>query len=180
MKAALSQPLIDRWYQDLYRFALILSLTGNEAPDLTQRTFARYAGSRHCLRDASQAKSCLFTVLYREFLDSRQQRQRESTTTKEDFSEPQVAEPAHPPYAVDASSALAALGQLEEAFRAPLALFYLENHSCKEIAEILGVPIDTVMSRISHGKESLRRLLQNGARQSDKNVPMASSSRLID
>lgn len=58
------------------------------------------------------------------------------------------------------ASLLVAPGTLEETFRAPPTLFYLDNHSCKEIAEIPGVPNGTVMSRISRGKKWLRARLQ--------------------
>ena len=80
MDAPLFQQLVDSWYDPLYRFALSLSRNGDEALDLTQQTFARWAEKGHGLRDSTKAKSWLFTVLYREFLTGRRHQQRESTS----------------------------------------------------------------------------------------------------
>ncbi len=61
---------------------------------------------------------------------------------------------------IDAATAMAALMKLDPVYRAPLTLFYLEEHSYKEIAGILGLPIGTVMSRLSRGKALLREQLE--------------------
>lgn len=163
MDAPLFQQLVDSWYDPLYRFALSLSRNGDEALDLTQSTFARWAEKGHGLRDASKAKSWLFTVLYREFLNTKRHQQRESTSADEGFFDDIPAEDRSVQAAAEGQDAMAALQQIDPVFRAPVVLFYLENHSYLEIAEILDVPIGTVMSRISRGKEQLRRKMRAGA-----------------
>jgi RNA polymerase sigma-70 factor (ECF subfamily) len=61
--------------------------------------------------------------------------------------------------ALDGANVLQTLRDLEEPFRAPLTLFYIEQFSYHEIAEILEVPIGTVMSRLTRGKAHLRQRL---------------------
>jgi RNA polymerase sigma-70 factor (ECF subfamily) len=60
---------------------------------------------------------------------------------------------------IDGATAVHSLTEVDEVFRVPLSLFYLEELSYKEIAQLLDVPIGTVMSRLSRGKEQLRNLL---------------------
>jgi RNA polymerase sigma-70 factor (ECF subfamily) len=61
--------------------------------------------------------------------------------------------------AFDGATVLQILREVEEPFRAPLTLFYLEQFSYQEIADMLEVPIGTVMSRLSRGKAQLRQRL---------------------
>jgi RNA polymerase sigma-70 factor (ECF subfamily) len=63
---------------------------------------------------------------------------------------------------LDARIVLDALLQVDEPYRATLARFYLCEFSYKEIAETLKIPIGTVMSRLSRGKEQLKSILSNG------------------
>jgi RNA polymerase sigma-70 factor (ECF subfamily) len=69
-----------------------------------------------------------------------------------------VEEPDEEPE-VDSQTLRTALEQLDDNYRAPLVLFYLRELSYKDIAETLGLPIGTVMSRLSRAKDALRKLL---------------------
>lgn len=172
MEASTFQQLIDAWYDPLYRFALSLTRNGDDALDLTQQTFARWAEKGHTLRDKDRAKSWLFMVLYREFVDSRRLKQREVLGEAEAALDRHPGHPSTAGSGVDAAAVVGALGALDETFRAPVSLFYLQSHSYKEIAEILDIPIGTVMSRIARGKEQLRAKLQIAATGSGKIIPM--------
>ena len=63
---------------------------------------------------------------------------------------------------------MAALQTVDEAFRAPLTLFYLEDMSYQQIAETIDVPIGTVMSRLSRGKAQLRMALESAGSAGSK------------
>src|SRR6266480_7727034 len=152
------QQLVDGQYAPLYRFALSLSKSEADAADLTQQTFFLWAAKGHQLRDRSKAKSWLFTTLYREFLGRRRHEVRLSKIELEGMREEEMSVLPNV-NALDSSIVLEALSEVGEPFRAPLTLFYLEQFSYQEIAEVLGVPIGTVMSRLSRGKAFLRQWL---------------------
>jgi RNA polymerase sigma-70 factor (ECF subfamily) len=166
------QHLIDTWYEPLYRFAFSLARNSDDALDLTQQTFARWAEKGHTLREKDRAKSWLFMVLYREFLNSRRLKRREVLGEAEAALDASQAAAAPGGTGLDSTAVVNALATLDETFRAPLTLFYLENHSYKEIAEILEVPIGTVMSRLARGKEQLRSKLQSRPETTGNVVPM--------
>ena len=63
---------------------------------------------------------------------------------------------------LDTAQVLAALEQLDEIYRSPVALFYLQDYSYLEIAGILEVPIGTVKSRLARGLDRLHQLLTGG------------------
>ena len=71
---------------------------------------------------------------------------------------------------MDGGVVMAALQEVDEIFRAPLSLFYLEDLSYQEIAEALDVPAGTVMSRLSRGKAQLRARLASRSAASPSNV----------
>ncbi|HEY1111675.1 MAG TPA: RNA polymerase sigma factor, partial [Opitutaceae bacterium] len=152
--------LVETYYAALYRFALSLARNATDAGDLTQQTFFIWATKGHALRDEAKAKTWLFTTLYREFLRVRRREAR--VTAIEELPEGEQDVPDVEPDAIgklDAQLVMDALQEVPETFREPLTLFYLQDLSYLEIAEILAVPIGTVMSRLSRGKGQLRALL---------------------
>ncbi len=144
-------------YEGLYRFALSLVRSEADACDLVQQTLLRWATKGDQLRDGTKVKSWLFTTLHREFLGRRRHEDKFPKVEISLVDEGELTAVSAPPEnQLDGVTVMAALQRLEETYRAPLALFYLEDHSYREIAEILEVPIGTVMSRISRGKAFLR------------------------
>ena len=153
------EELVTRYYQPLYQFAYSLTRTEADASDLTQQTFYIWAAKGHQLQDRAKVKTWLFTTLHREFLRAHRQRTRFSHYELDQMENqlpafwPSVADQ------LDSTQVLGTLAQVDQIFQAPLTLFYLEDCSYKEIAEILDVPIGTVKSRIARGIERLYQML---------------------
>lgn len=158
------ETLVERHYGALYRFALSLTRQETDAADLTQQAFLIWARKGHQLRDRAKARTWLFTTLHRLFIEFRRRADRfASEPLDETRPDLPTISPAQARQ-VDVETLLAALGDLDEVFRAPVALFYLEECPYLEIAEILGVPLGTVKSRISRGVAQLQRRLSEPPR----------------
>ena len=147
------------FYERLYAFGY--SLTGNQddASELTQEAFYRLLTRGGMVQDSSKIKSWLFTTLYRVFLSWEQRRALlphfEISSVENEIA---PVTPEQMDVLLD-SAVRDSLLEVEERYRAPLILFYLNEHSYEEIASILAVPIGTVMSRLSRGKTLLRKRL---------------------
>lgn len=165
--------LVEQYYTPLYRFGLSLSRQESDAVDLAQQTFFIWAAKGHQLRDPSKVKTWLFTTLYRQFLADKR---RAAHFVEADDDVPFVEPPDFSPSvanAIDANIVQKALHELEDRYRAPVTLFYMQQHSYREIAEILEIPIGTVMSRISRGKAEMRKSLgELAAAEARKIVPL--------
>lgn len=169
--------LVEQYYTPLYRFGLSLSRKESDAVDLAQQTFLTWAAKGHQLRDVSKVKTWLFTTLYRQFLADK----RRAAHFVDSEEEMQYVETPHLSTtvvdAIDANIVQKALHELEDRYRAPVTLFYMQQYSYREIAEILEIPIGTVMSRISRGKAEMRKSLGAlAAEDARKIVPLPEGS----
>jgi RNA polymerase sigma factor (sigma-70 family) len=153
------QRIVSELYSPVYRFAFALSRNQTQAADLTQETFLILAKQQAQVRDITKIKSWLFTTLRREFLRGlRSQSSHPEVELKPEHQDELVAN-SGVLEASDAATVLEALARVDESYRVVLELFYLADLSYKEIAATLDIPIGTVMSRLSRGKEQLRTLL---------------------
>jgi len=172
------QAIVSKYYASLYRFGLALAKNESEAADLTQETFLILAKHEKQIREPERIKAWLFTTLRREFL----RKIRIHTAHPEVEFQPEKHEiraiKSDALRAIDGRTALAALAKIEERYRSAVELFYLADLSYKEISATLGVPIGTVMSRLSRGKEQLRRVLATTLESnSDKILPLPNGGR---
>jgi RNA polymerase sigma-70 factor, ECF subfamily len=164
------QAIVSEHYSALYRFGLALTKNQSEAADLTQQTFLILAERQEQIREPERIKCWLFTTLRREFLrEVRIQTAHPEVEFRPEEHQGQAVEPSAL-RSSDFRTVLDALQMVEESHRSTLELFYLAGLSYKEISAALGVPIGTVMSRLSRGKEQLRRALATASKGDSQKI----------
>ena len=151
--------LVDEHYLSLYRYAYRLSGSEADAEDLAQETFCKAQMSLRQLREPSRVKGWLFAILRNAYLH-RVRAEKNQPTLSLDLAG-DLPEPTPEPLPdVEPEQLQKALGELPEAFRTPILLYYFDDFSYRDIAEQMDLPIGTVMSRLARAKAWLRgRLL---------------------
>lgn len=143
----------------LRRFALWLARDPSNADDLVQATLERALSRWSKRREDASLRSWLFAILYRQFLDGRRRAKRHATFLGRLRMDDEPQWPSAEREVV-AQSMLQAFGRLDPDQRSLLLWVTVEGLSYKEVAEILAVPIGTVMSRLSRARKALRRLCE--------------------
>ncbi|MDA0346262.1 MAG: RNA polymerase sigma factor [Verrucomicrobia bacterium] len=154
--------VVDLHYKNLYYFALNLTRNGADAEDLVQQAFLKLAKSYASIRDMTKVKSWLFSTLYRLFIDQKRKFSRHPEIQYEETSsDALIAEPSRIGQHVDSATVVTALKSLKESLRVPLTLYYFEQYSYQEIADVMELPVGTVMSRLYRGKAELYNQLKD-------------------
>jgi RNA polymerase sigma-70 factor (ECF subfamily) len=156
----LAVPLFDA----LYNFARWLAHDQNEAEDLVQETYAKALRGFASFQPGTDFRAWMFRILRNTFLTSRTGLQAKLTVPLEPEDEESAVVNWQTPEKLALASATrealqSALERLPVAFREVILLCDVEEMKYQEIAEVLSVPIGTVMSRIARGRKLLRHML---------------------
>lgn len=148
----------------LRRFARALTGSREAADDLTQDTLERAWTKRELWQAGTNLRAWLFAVMHGVFVNgTRRRRPTESLDAMQSTGGERRDDSASVETAIALRDMRAALLRLPDDQRQVVLLVGLEQCSYAEAAEVLGVPIGTVMSRLARGRERLRQLLEEGA-----------------
>lgn len=146
--------LVEQHYESIYRFMYRLSGAAHDAEDLTQQAFLDAHRKLDQLREPEKARAWLFMIARNLYRRRMRDRGSHGEVALESLAEP--ATEAAELLPLDSDALQEVLNSLPEEFRSVLILYYFQELSYREIAEHLDVPIGTVMSRLSRGKQQLR------------------------
>jgi RNA polymerase sigma-70 factor, ECF subfamily len=159
----LAMPLFDA----LYNFACWLAQDQSEAEDLVQECFVKALRGFESFAPGTNFRAWMFRILRNTFLTSRTGLQAKLTVPFDSEDEESMGATLETPETLALSSSTrealqAALEDLPVAYREVVLLCDVEDMKYQEIAEVLLVPIGTVMSRLARGRKLLRQALSGG------------------
>ncbi len=166
------------YLDQLYSAAMRMTRNPPDAEDLVQETYAKAFAAFHQFKPGTNLKAWLYRILTNTFINVYRKKQRQPIQdSQEEIEDWQLARAeTHTSSGLKSAEAEAlehlpdsavkdALHQIPEDFRLAVYLADVEGFAYKEIAEIMGTPVGTVMSRLHRGRGQLRNLLADHARE---------------
>src|SRR6202043_371581 len=143
----------------LRRYARALARDLAAADDLVQDCLARALGKLHLWQEGTDLRAWLFTILHNQYVNRVRRAVREGIAVGLSESEPLLTRAPHQGKRLELRDLERAIAKLPEEQRAVVLLVGLEGMRYEDVAAVLNVPVGTVRSRLSRGRDELRRLM---------------------
>jgi RNA polymerase sigma-70 factor (ECF subfamily) len=143
----------------LRRYARALARDAAAADDLVQDCLARALGKLHLWQQGTDLRAWLFTILHNQYVNQVRRSVREGAAVALSETEPLLTRAPQQGKRLALRDLERAMAKLPEEQRSVILLVGLEGMRYEEVAEVLGVPVGTIRSRLSRGREALRRLM---------------------
>ena len=142
----------------LRRYARALTRDLVEADDLVQDCLTRALGKLHLWQQGTDLRAWLFTILHNQYINHVRRAAREGAAIGLSEREPLLARAPQQGSRLELRDLERAIAKLPSTQRSVILLVGLEGMSYGEVAAVLDVPVGTIRSRVSRGREALRRL----------------------
>lgn len=142
----------------LRRYARALTRDAITADDLVQDCLTRALGKLHLWQEGTDLRAWLFTILHNQYVNHIRRAVREGAAVGLSESEPLLSRAPQQGKRLELRDLERALAKLPEEQRSVILLVGLEGMRYEEVAAVLDVPVGTIRSRLSRGREALRRL----------------------
>jgi RNA polymerase sigma-70 factor (ECF subfamily) len=148
--------LIEAQIPRLRRYALALTRHADQADDLVHDTLLRALAKEHLWQPGTNIGAWLFTILHNQRINAVRRAAREGTSVDIENVPAAVVAPSDPSAGRTLFELDRAIGQIAEEQRQVILLIGLEGMSYEDAAAVIGVPVGTVRSRLSRGRDALR------------------------
>ena len=151
--------LVENEIPRLRRYARALTRDGNRADDLVQDTLVRGIAKAHLWQPGTDIRAWLFTIMHHQYVNTVRREARERATVDIEHVSPTLAATTDPTARRQLIELDRALARLPGEQREVVLLVGLEGMAYESVAQIIDVPVGTVRSRLSRGRERLRELM---------------------
>jgi RNA polymerase sigma-70 factor (ECF subfamily) len=160
----------------LRRYARALTRDVARADDLVQNCLTRALAKQHLWQPGTDLRAWLFTILHNQHVNDVRRSVREGVNVVIEDMAPVLSAPPGAMAALELRDLDRAIAKLAPEQRQVILLVGLEGMQYEEVALILGVPVGTVRSRLSRGRDQLRRLMDMGEEAPPQTTQVASSA----
>ena len=165
--------LVEREIPRLRRYARALTRSADRADDLVQETLLRAIAKAHLWQTGTDIRAWLFTIMHNQYVNMVRRAMRDEAAVDIDQLSPSLVATTDPTASRQLHELERALDGLREEQREVILLVGLEGMSYEAAAQILSVPVGTVRSRLSRGRDALRRLMDMPERADQDHVAEA-------